>query len=404
MRKLLQLNSRYQLDKKKIFLHILYFILAVVILIFVKSAVFGNRKNNSGVYYETISSEREELAADFEELVQVSDLIVRAKVLPDKENVFMENADVPFGYTFTKLEITGSFQGVQDDKIIVITEEYYTEKDASGTTIWSQGNYLPAKVGEEYLFFLKAYGKDSDYAGMYFPVDLEKGKYVLPEKVPEKPTAKELELKSEKGFSEYWDFYTQVAQNYGSDQEMVTWREELPNYTEISQVPEDYTLGQAWRDGCVIILASPKRDSFFSPSSFTGQIKNLKESAVVLYGRELWNLFRDSLTTKNPNVLRIAYFSELEKERLGEDAKIKFLFEVRKKTGYYEAVYMDEGKMVAKRYKTLMIREANDKEIVCFLIDDHKITYQEILDYGDSIFSSSGSKKKEIRFWMVFFW
>lgn len=405
MKKLLR-----QFDKKKLFLRLLYFALAVVILIFIIIRVFGTQKDSSCVFYKTIPAEREELAADFEELVQASDLIVRAKVLPDKEDVFVqEGVEVPFGYTLTKLEITGTFQGAQDDKIIVITEEYYTKKDKSGTTIWSQGNYLPAKVGEEYLFFLKAYEEDSDYAGMYFPVDLERGKYVLaekvfPEGVPEKPTAEVLELKNKKGLSKYLEFYTQVAENYGSGQEMVTWRTELPDYMRISEVPKDYTLGQAWRDGCVIILASPKRDNFFSPSSLTGQIKNLKESAVILYGRDLWKLFYNRLFTNGSAVLRIAYFSELEKERLGEDAKVKFLFDVRKQTSYYEAVYMEEDSIVVESYEMLAVKEGVSEENVCFLIDDPRTTYREILDYGDSVFSSSSSIKKKMRFWMVFFW
>ena len=82
MKKLLR-----RFDKKKLFLRLLYFALAVVILIFIMIRVFGTQKDNSCVFYKTIPAEREELAADFEELVQASDLIVRAKVLPDKEDV-----------------------------------------------------------------------------------------------------------------------------------------------------------------------------------------------------------------------------------------------------------------------------------------------------------------------------
>ena len=33
--------------------------------------------------------------------------------------------------------------------------------------------------GESYLLFLTAYDRDSVYAGMYFPTELEKGKYPL---------------------------------------------------------------------------------------------------------------------------------------------------------------------------------------------------------------------------------
>ena len=80
----------------------------------------------------------------------------------------------------------------------------------AGTTIWTQGNYLPAKEGGEYIFFLKAYEPGSKYEGMYFPVDLERGKYVvgIPDTfVPEKRgnvSAEILELKGDKDIMEYW--------------------------------------------------------------------------------------------------------------------------------------------------------------------------------------------------------
>ena len=63
--------------------------------------------------------------------------------------------------------------------VIVLTEECYT--DNFGMTLWTQEGYLPAEVGDCYLFFLKKYDDDSRYASMCYPVDLEYGKYRIPE-------------------------------------------------------------------------------------------------------------------------------------------------------------------------------------------------------------------------------
>ena len=65
---------------------------------------------------------------------------------------------------------------------------------------------------------------------------------------------------------------------------------------------------------------------------------------------------------------------------------------------------MEEDSIVVESYEMLAVKEGVSEENVCFLIDDPKTTYREILDYGDSVFSSSSSIKKKMRFWMVFFW
>ena len=136
--------------------------------------------------YNNLVSERLKLADSPEELIEESDLIVLAKVLPDKNNILVNSSDgqfVLFGYTETKLQIEKVFKGggTIDDNII-ITEEYYTTLAQSGTqTVWTNGNYLPAEVGETYLFFLKGYGDTERYKGMFYPIDLEYGKYVIPD-------------------------------------------------------------------------------------------------------------------------------------------------------------------------------------------------------------------------------
>ena len=133
---------------------------------------------------------------------------------------FTEKGDILHGYTVTKIEILQSFKGEVAGTPVSITEEYYTTQNMAGTTIWTQGNYLPAKEGGEYIFFLKAYEPGSKYEGMYFPVDLERGKYVvgIPDTfVPEKRgnvSAEILELKGDKDIMEYWKWYEQVAGKY----------------------------------------------------------------------------------------------------------------------------------------------------------------------------------------------
>lgn len=58
------------------------------------------------------------------------------------------------------------------------TEECYTTDN--GAVLWTQEGYLPMEIGERYLLFLIRYSdKKTDYAGMYYPTQLEYGKYLL---------------------------------------------------------------------------------------------------------------------------------------------------------------------------------------------------------------------------------
>lgn len=176
------------------------------------------------ITYNTIEAERIVLADNFEELEEVSDLIVRARVLPGKENVLVKAPDngdaVLHGYTVTKLEVLEVFKGDFSGAAVTITEEYYTIQDFTGTEVWTQGNYLPAREGEEYIFFLKAYAQGSKYEGMYFPVDLEHGKYVTELSgtaglQKETPSLKEIyELKSDENAGEYQKWYERAASKY----------------------------------------------------------------------------------------------------------------------------------------------------------------------------------------------
>lgn len=128
-----------------------------------------------------ITADRITLAKDFKSLGKESDLIVLAAVLPGKENVLLKEEDgtIIFGYTLMQLKVEKVFSGKTEENTLKITEEYYITKDIIGNTIWTQGSYVPAEVGSSYIFFPKKYSSTSKYSGMYFPIDLEYGKYLI---------------------------------------------------------------------------------------------------------------------------------------------------------------------------------------------------------------------------------
>ena len=156
--------------KKRIF-----FIMAALLL---SVLLFGCSQKNHAVINQ-LTSDRFLLAESVERLPEVSDLIV-VFTPENQENILKKFSDgnVSIGYTKTSGTISQVLSGsVSEGDRILITEECYTTDD--GSVLWTQDGYLPMNIGENYLLFLKAYREDSAYAGMYFPVDLEYGKYVL---------------------------------------------------------------------------------------------------------------------------------------------------------------------------------------------------------------------------------
>mgnify|MGYP000172771777 FL=1 len=122
-----------------------------------------------------LSADRVTQAATVSQLQEVSDLIV--VFTPEtQENVLSRYSDgnVSSGYTRTTGRVSQVLKG-QAPEQLVITEECYTADDA----LWTQGGYLPMETGKPYLLFLTAYPDGSDYAGMYYPTELELGKYPL---------------------------------------------------------------------------------------------------------------------------------------------------------------------------------------------------------------------------------
>lgn len=170
------------------------------------------------IKYNILATDRLQLASSYEDLDAVSDIIVRATVISGKENKTIEADDgtVVFGYTLAQLNISEVFKGdVGEDETITITEEYYTLADKSNV-IYTQGNYMPAQENGEYIFFLKAYDTTSPYAGMYFPVDLEYGKYSvdLANGMATISSASTAELEIISHDNKYIEFATKVIEDY----------------------------------------------------------------------------------------------------------------------------------------------------------------------------------------------
>lgn len=172
----------------------------------------------SKTHYNILATDRLQLAPTYADLQNVSDIVAKATVIPGKENklITADDGTVVFGYTITQLNVTEVFKGnINEDYPINITEEYYT-LSGNGNEVYTQGNYMPAQESGEYIFFLKAYDSTSPYAGMYFPVDLEYGKYSvdLAETFTTPANASAAEYEVIALDEKYVEFATRVIEDY----------------------------------------------------------------------------------------------------------------------------------------------------------------------------------------------
>ena len=166
----------YRRYDKRTFLNFgnIFFVLLVVGLVTLFFVIRANR------YFEikqiSPAPERLRLAWKPEELEEASDLVVTGQIAAPGRTYRGETVR----YMETRLIVDEVLSGdAAAGDVIIMTEECYT--DNFGMTLWTQEGYLPAEVGNCYLFFLKKYDDDSRYAGMCYPVDLEYGKYRIPE-------------------------------------------------------------------------------------------------------------------------------------------------------------------------------------------------------------------------------
>ena len=152
-----------------------------------------------------LSADRVTQAATVSQLQEVSDLIV--VFTPEtQENVLSRYSDgnVSTGYTRTTGQVTQVLKG-QAPEQLVITD-----------ALWTQGGYLPMETGKPYLLFLTAYDDGSDYAGMYYPTELERGKYPLGQALTTADSAAQWQVYSLDGdtLSDYQSWYRQVSALY----------------------------------------------------------------------------------------------------------------------------------------------------------------------------------------------
>ena len=126
-----------------------------------------------------IVADRGVLAHSKKDLEEVSDLVVVfTPEIQENKLMYFNDGLVSFGYTKTTGKVEQVLKGdAAEGDSITISEECFVTDDA---ILHTQGGYLPMKIGESYLLFLVAYPPESgEYDGMYFPADLEYGKYVL---------------------------------------------------------------------------------------------------------------------------------------------------------------------------------------------------------------------------------
>lgn len=172
-----------------------------------------------------VLADRLTLANSVSQMEELSDLIVL--VTPKaQENVLIKDPvdnNVITGYTKTTATVLDVIKGnVTEGQEILITEECYTTNLKS--VLWTQQGYLPMEDGDNYLLYLKAYTDDSSYNGMYFPIDLEYGKYVIPQTSPISAmtttyTAEQLQIGVETDAAKYGEWYQQVVSSYFSNAE-----------------------------------------------------------------------------------------------------------------------------------------------------------------------------------------
>ncbi|MCD7784356.1 MAG: hypothetical protein LUH18_02040 [Oscillospiraceae bacterium] len=160
--------------QRKSYIPIVASLVTIVLMVLIVLFIYSNNLDNE---ISLIQADRNILAETPDDLADVSDVIVLAK-LKDSENILITDpmdGNIITGYQKSKLEVLEVYKGDISGEDIVITEECFYVDD----TLWTQQGYLPMEKDTEYILFLSAYSDESLYAGMYFPVDLEHGKYVV---------------------------------------------------------------------------------------------------------------------------------------------------------------------------------------------------------------------------------
>ena len=182
--------------------------LMLLLLLLITCTACGQRQT-----VQRMAADRITQAESVAQLQEVSDLIV--VFTPERqENIlsYFSDGNVSGGYTRTTGTVSQVLKGEPPEQL-VITEECYLVDNV----LWTQGGYLPMQEGESYLLFLTAYDRDSVYAGMYFPTELEKGKYSLtdePLTASDSADAWEVSVIEGDDLHDYQDWYQQITALY----------------------------------------------------------------------------------------------------------------------------------------------------------------------------------------------
>ena len=180
----------------------------LLLLLLITCTACGQRQT-----VQRMAADRITQAESVSQLQEVSDLIV-VFTPESQENVlsYFSDGNVSGGYTRTTGTVSQVLKGEPPEQL-VITEECYLVDNV----LWTQGGYLPMQEGESYLLFLTAYDRDSVYAGMYFPTELEKGKYPLadePLTASDAADAWEVSVIEGDDLHDYQDWYQQITALY----------------------------------------------------------------------------------------------------------------------------------------------------------------------------------------------
>lgn len=151
---------------------------------------------------------------NFNDLENPSNTIIKATVLPDNENIMLDDI---WGYTKTKLKVNKVYQGdMEEGAIIYLREPYYHLVYVDGDEFdVFENNYDKCEVDREYIFFLGKYN-DIDLYGL---INGELGRYPV--------------LKETRGITPDIDSL--------SNEDLDLWKDDTTTYREVySEVLEKY--------------------------------------------------------------------------------------------------------------------------------------------------------------------
>lgn len=161
-------------------------LLILIVLISATSCSKENEYDFANMETRHVEAFRKLRIKDITELAEVSDIIVRAKVLDGRENslVYSEKTGhVIIGYNITNIKIKDILKGEEDRNIISLAEEYWITTSRNGKEIFNTfEGYEPLETNKEYILYLIRINRDVsagdiNYKDKYFIVDLDTGKY-----------------------------------------------------------------------------------------------------------------------------------------------------------------------------------------------------------------------------------